>query len=86
MKKQGSMQVWVHVIVKFKYIPILMWVIVSYGPENKYDNTPRCFLGLMCYMRLAVGESFSRRRGNAASVSLSSHSVSGNDAKLRAVF
>lgn len=79
----------VHAIVcachQFKYIYTLMWVTVSCGPENKYD-TRWGVSWVSSVIWILLGESLCRQRGKAASVSLSSHSVSWNDAKLWAVF
>ena len=54
-------------------------------PENKY-GTHWGVSWVSSVIWILLGESLCRQRGKAASVSLSSHSVSGNDAKLWAMF
>lgn len=64
---------------------IVVWAGVRVWTANKYDTRRGVSPCAGSWMPL-LGESSARWHGKATSVSTSSHSVSGNDAKLRAMF
>lgn len=69
---------------EFKYTYSLVSHCPLWARRRMWHTSRRC-RGLQCYPT-PPGESRCRRPGRAASVSSSSHSVSGNDAELWAVF
>lgn len=84
MKKQGACKC-ARMSSSRLNIYILMWVTVSCGPENKYDTRwgVSWVSSVTWFCRVSH---YAVNKEKAASVSLSSHSVSGNDAKFRAMF